>query len=118
MWTRSAEGKRMADTDPVAFAENFLHTSNLIDNGPGSERYLDGNGRTWRLMTDLALLKLGRAPIMYPSLAEYARANSRRGGAVAEEKLSREQSLLEFRKWAAKGQARLDASPIVDTFGR
>jgi Fic family protein len=101
----------MAQSDPVAFAENFLHYSNLIDNG--RERYLDGNGRTWRLMTDLALLKLGRAPIIYPSLADYATATNRKNSAVLEEKLTREDSLQQFRNWAAAGQAALDAVPAA-----
>jgi len=106
-WTRTDEGQAMAKSDPVGFAEHFLHFANVIDNG--AERYLDANGRTWRLMTDLALLKLGRAPVMYPLLSEYVKATPRSNPSVAEEKLSREGIQQAFRKWAADGQALLGA---------
>ena len=63
--------ERLKD-DPVGLAE-FLHNRiSRLDSFP------DGNGRTARLMADIALLKAGLAPAFYTSMEDYfARGNHR-----------------------------------------
>ncbi len=66
-----AKAERQLRRDPVGLAER-IHTETQGFN----EAFFDANGRTARLMADLALIKAGRPPALYPSLAEYARTAS------------------------------------------
>ena len=66
-----SKAERQLRRDPVGLAER-IHTETQGFN----EAFFDANGRTARLMADLALIKAGRPPALYPSLAEYARTAS------------------------------------------
>lgn len=67
----TAKAERQLRRDPVGLAER-IHTETQGFN----EAFFDANGRTARLMADLALIKAGRAPALYPELGEYARTAS------------------------------------------
>lgn len=96
-WLESDEARRLGDADPIALSERIHYDMSDLDAFP------DGNGRTARLMADLALVKHGRAPAYYTDMADYfARGNSR-----AEVPRSVVQAY--WREITARGQAYLDA---------
>jgi hypothetical protein len=92
-WLASA-GTAAGPRDPVLLAERIHHNMSALDSFP------DGNGRTARIMADLALLKHGRAPALYTHMADYfVRGSPRAPGPRADR-------LAYFREIAARGQAR------------
>ncbi len=72
VWLESGQAKRIFRTSPVLFAE-ILHNSYVAN-----DAFPDGNGRTARLMADLALLKAGMGPAHYTDMNTYfERGNAR-----------------------------------------
>lgn len=71
-WLRSASADELGRRDPVELASRVYRFNRT------PEMFPDGNGRTWRLMADLALLKYGRAPALYTGIEDFfARGSSR-----------------------------------------
>jgi hypothetical protein len=83
-----------------------------------SEDFYEGNGRTSRLMADLALIQSGRAPALYPSQAIYFRRRSPdqrdqlrgRSGGSPHIELERNRKSVEraFRQHVAAGRRRYE----------
>jgi hypothetical protein len=64
-WLESPKGERLGQRNPVALAER------IHDNLSYFDAYLEGNGRTARLLADLALVKYGRAPALHTDIMDY-----------------------------------------------
>jgi len=79
-WLGSPTALELAKDDPVSFAEQVHRSISGLDSFP------DGNGRTARLMADLALIKGGRAPAFYTTKDQYfQRGNVRSDAPLAEQ---------------------------------
>lgn len=95
-WLESDEGKKLFREDPVRFAETIHNAIAALDSFP------DGNGRLSRMLSDLALMKSGRAPALYSSMEDYfLRGNARSD-------VSRSVRLDYYREIAENGQRVLD----------
>src|SRR5690606_6884526 len=86
-------GASFGARDPVGLAELLHYNLSGLDSFP------DGNGRTARLMADLALLKHDRAPARYSQMETYFEQGSPHGPA------SREAARAYFATACAWGQA-------------
>ena len=91
-WLGSPAAEELGRRDPVALAEQIHRSISGLDAFP------DGNGRTARLMADLALIRYGRAPALYGSQAEYF------AGGNARAEASIEQLAAYFREVAERGR--------------
>lgn len=96
-WLDTADAKKMADEDPVGFAESLHNNLVSLDSFP------DGNGRLSRLLSDLALIRAGRGPAFYTDMKDYFA----RGNARAE--VSREERKAYYREIAEKGDKAMRA---------
>jgi len=94
-WLRTGAARELGRKDPVRLAERIHHDISLLDAFP------DGNGRTARLMADLALLKAGRAPAYYTRLVDYFERGAIRAP------VSRAEKLAYFREIAERGELAL-----------
>jgi hypothetical protein len=92
-WLDSPQAATLRLHDPVAFAEQIHNQIATYDAFP------DGNGRTSRLMADLALLKSGHAPAFYTDMKDYFQRGAPRQPAT------RETQVPYFREIAARGDA-------------
>ena len=89
---------KLGPRDPIDLAEKIHYNMSALDSFP------DGNGRTARLMADLALLKHGVAPASYTEMTDYFAHGNPRSPVTRDEK--REY----FRSIVARGQARLQSA--------
>jgi len=95
-WLESPEARALGESDPVALAERIHFEISRLDAFP------DGNGRTARLMADLALIKHGRAPAFYTDIGEYFERGNARAAAT------RAEQLAYFRESVARGERALE----------
>lgn len=71
-WLESEEAAELGRKDPLELAQQIHYKMSRNDSFP------DGNGRTARLMADLALLRHGLPPAFYTDMSDYfARGNHR-----------------------------------------
>lgn len=91
-WLESDKGKAFAREHPVEMAERLHFLLSFFDGAP------DSNGRTARMMADLALMKAGMAPAFYLDIDDYFTRGSVRSG------VSLEQRRRYFREMVDRGQ--------------
>jgi hypothetical protein len=99
-WLDSPDGHALEKADPVAFAERvhfFLIRADSLDGA---------NGRTGRLLADLALLKNGMSPARYVDQQEHFAAT---GPQVLYPELTEAKRVEYFRQRVADGEAFLKA---------
>jgi hypothetical protein len=93
-WLETPQARQEFKDDPVAFADKVHQTITTFDAFP------EGNGRTGRMLSDLVLIRAGRAPARYRNMAEYfSRGTTSFGRPGAEP------TLPYFREIAAGGDA-------------
>ncbi len=80
VWLETPEAARMAACDPVALAEHVHYEVSARD------AFVEGNGRTARLLADWILIRAGMAPVFYRGMRPYFERGSARAPCTREAK--------------------------------
>lgn len=111
-WLESEEAAELGRKDPLELAQQIHYKMSRNDSFP------DGNGRTARLMADLALLRHGLPPAFYTDMSDYFARGNHRSKVSPEARRAYFKEIVERGGRAMKDPAQLKAAQLDPDFLR